>query len=402
MENNQIEDFKILCGFCKKKSNNIDNYFYSNEHKLYICSQCINVLSKHSFLENTKSKLTPRKIYNSIKEYIVGQDDAAMDLSLVLYKHLLLINNPDDGSIKKIRSNSLILGSTGTGKTYMLEVASKILGVPFLCADMSGVTAIGYVGKDIESIFYDAYKIADCNANKLKHAIIFFDEFDKIAAGGTHEYLSKDVKSGVQQELLKIFEGFPIEVSPDPKRPFQTKIKIQTDGMLFIAGGAFQNIQTIIKKRAEKEIVKVDRFYNYENGVLNNKSLMFIIRDEIINSGIIPELAARFQSIIGFKDLLIEDYLQILNHHDGRLFHYLNIFLKYNFVVVVPDNVRQYFAELAHKLNVGARGLIGVIDMVFNRYFLDIDNKSNTEHIVSIEEINFVMSTHGSAYLNKK
>ncbi len=365
------KDLSIRCSFCNATLEDAKKMIRGE--KANICDDCLN--KGYKLLKKEKpvhiKVLSPKDIYNKLSEQVIGQDEVKKILSVSVYNHLLKINNRKEMSIDK--SNILLLGETGSGKTFIVKELAKILDLPLAITDATSLTEAGYVGDDVENILLSLYEAANNDLELAERGIIYIDEIDKIAKRGNNLSVTRDVSGeGVQQALLKIIEGttalFP--ASGGRKYPFQGNIKINTENILFIVGGAFSGLDKIITERLKYE---------------TNNTLDFVTEEDLIRFGMIPEFVGRIPLKGILKPIGYKELLEIMNNsHNAFINQYKNIFLGLGVKLEISDEVKEYIASKCVELKLGARGIKVFLDKIFIEIEFNLDyNKLPKEIIVS-------------------
>lgn len=393
----------LECSFCGRKKNNVSILISGING--YICNFCIekghSIIHNNNNYRNYKKKIInnskiisikkPKEIKKYLDEYIVGQDEVKKIVSVSVYNHYKRINKSNytskkydfsyDGkknkeSVKIEKSNLLLIGDTGTGKTLLAKSISNILKVPFSIADSTSLTEAGYVGEDVESILSRLLQSANYNINLAENGIIFLDEIDKIAKKSMNPSITRDVSGeGVQQALLKILEGSIVHVPPQGgrKHPDQKMIPINTENILFIAGGTFDGIERILFDRKnqfstigfkKKKLKRENKFHSNDIFTLDLKKF-----------GLIPELIGRFPIITKLNPLNKNILKNILTKPKNALIkQYKKLFKIDKIKLDVTDEALDLIAEKAIKLKIGARGLRSICEKIFIDYMFDIEN----------------------------
>ena len=382
---------EVVCNFCGKNKSEVETLIVSND--VGICNECTelctNILAKEKQGKETKEvkvaeALDPMAIKAHLDEHIIGQDEAKTAIAVAVVNHYKRVFN--NASIKLDKSNLLLFGPTGTGKTLLAKTIADYLNVPFVVTDATSLTEAGYVGEDVENVIERLLAEADFDPVKCEQGIVFIDEIDKIARKGESSTTSKDVSGeGVQQALLKLVEGTKckIAVKANKKMVVSESVDIDTSNILFIAGGAFVDLNKIIEKRINANAIG---FGSKLKSKATDRSK--IIHEDFVKFGMIPEFTGRFPVIVHTNDLTLDDYVAILKEPKNNLLAQM----KFYFTV---DNIKLNFdsgslraiAEEAVKLKVGARGLKAVIEKVLQPYMYDMTAmKTNQVKSITITE----------------
>ena len=374
---------ELHCYFCSCKEEEV-NYLIEGD-EAYICDYCVDKANLVINENNNKNKNNefqlkkPQEIKNYLDNHIIGQEDAKKIVSVAVYNHFNRINNKDiNQDVTLEKSNILLVGSTGTGKTLLARTLSEYLQVPFAIADATVLTEAGYVGEDVENILVRLYQAADCDIEKTEMGIIYIDEIDKIAKKNANTSITRDVSGeGVQQSLLKILEGTEAHIPPKGgrKHPEQPLVKINTSNILFICGGAFQNLDKIINKRKNKNSIG----FSSENNITEIKASNFsdLQPEDLIQFGFIPELIGRLP-IIGSLDYLTKDALLsiLIDPKNSLLKQYKKMFALESVDLDITPDALQEIVDIAIKRKTGARALRSVMEKVMlnimYEYFFNI------------------------------
>ena len=386
-----MDEKKLYCYFCGAKEKEV-NYLIEGDDA-YICDYCVEkanlvINENNSKKSNTTFELkNPKKIKTHLDSHIIGQEEAKKIVSVAVYNHFkrIMHTNEDDG-VKLEKSNILLIGSTGTGKTLLAKTLSDYLNVPFAIADATVLTEAGYVGEDVENILVRLYQAADYDIKRTEMGIIYIDEIDKIAKKTANTSITRDVSGeGVQQSLLKILEGTEAHIPPQGgrKHPEQPLIQIDTSNILFICGGAFQNLDKIISKRMNQN--KIGFANNLENEKIS--STVNIQPEDLVQFGFIPELIGRLP-VMGSLDYLTKDaLLSILSKPKNSLVkQYQKLFLLEGVKLEFTDEALSAIVEIAEERKTGARALRSVMEKVMLDIMYEIPSSKNIKSCTITED----------------
>lgn len=370
------------CDFCGKSKEDVEKLIVG-EHAA-ICNDCISlcvdILDDEKFkkIVDTTNILNPSLIKDYLDEYVIGQDDAKISLSVAVSQHFKRINNPSK-DIQLEKTNMLLLGPTGCGKTMMVRKIAEYLDLPFAICDATSITEAGYVGDDVESILLRLLNAADGDIKKAERGIVYIDEIDKIARKGESTSISRDVSGeGVQQALLKMIEGSVMRVPYTGKRkhPGSEMQEIDTSKILFICGGAFVGLDKIVEKRVHQRSVGFHS--SVEKKEVQEDLYSLVTTKDIIQFGFIPEFIGRFGLTANVTELSVEDLVRVLKEPKNSLIRqYQYIFELDGIELLFEESALSYIAEKSKELKTNARGLKNIIEKTLLPYQFDAINLAN-------------------------
>ena len=398
MPNNFGPDGELCCSFCGKPQSQAKRLIAGNG--VYICDSCVelcmNIIEDENTLRRPKSvhaagaKETylpkPQEIKRMLDDYVIGQDDAKMTLSVAVYNHYkrIFYGGGDDG-VELAKSNVLLLGPTGVGKTYLAQTLAKLLDVPFAIADATTLTEAGYVGDDVENILLRLIQAADFDIERAERGIIYVDEIDKISRKSENPSITRDVSGeGVQQALLKILEGAEANVPPrgGRKHPQQETISINTSNILFICGGAFDGLETVIRRRKDAQTMGFNSDVRSKKELDETEWMKDVTPHDLVKYGLIPELVGRMPVITALSGLDKNALIRILTEPKNSLVsQYRKLFALDKVDLRFAPDALDAVAELTLERKTGARGLRSIMEGVLTKLMYEVPGDHTIETV---------------------
>ena len=380
----------FLCGKSKAEVNQLLKGKYG-----YVCNECVSTAyeiiqkEEENEISHNVKMATPRQIKEHLDQYVIGQDDVKMTLAVAVYNHYKRIRQNVISAVEIQKSNILMIGSTGSGKTYLAQSLAKFLGVPFAIADATTLTEAGYVGEDVENVLLRLWENADYDVKSAERGIIYIDEIDKISRKGENTSITRDVSGeGVQQALLKIKEGTVarVPINGGRKHPQGECVNINTSNILFICGGAFDGLEKILQEKSSGQTIGFNA--DIKKASTNKYNLNDVQQHDLVKYGLMPELIGRLPIVTTLNPLSEDDMIKILTEPKNALIKQYQALLAMDGVSLeFEESALKRIAELAIKKDIGARGLRSIVETAMKKVMYSLPDMTNAKKVVITSDV---------------